>query len=71
MGDLTVEERMLLAWYAALNDEERAMIDTWTQTRFTAACDSRPMCAPSPSVLHLLRRDLEQLLKIAASEGRD
>lgn len=71
MEALTVEERLLLAWYAALDDDERAMIDGWTL--HGVAASTAPGASPPPSAdfLHLLRRDLQQLLEITAPQGSD
>jgi hypothetical protein len=59
---LTMAERLLLAWYSALALEERRALD-----------EALAQCAgpPSASVVALLRRDLQQLLEIAAAPGRD
>lgn len=67
MEGLTVEERMLLAWYTALDDDERAVIDDWMLHPVTPTADS----VPSAAILHLLRRDLQQLLEITAPQGSD
>lgn len=69
MEVLTVEERLLLAWYKTLNEDEQAMIDRWTTVLHAVASGMSP--PPSADILHLLRRDLQQLLKIAASQGSD
>lgn len=81
MEALTVEERLLLAWYKTLNENERAIIDGWTRALHTAASGMSPPPSAdillsadivlSADILHLLRRDLQQLLKIAASQGSD
>lgn len=67
VDNLSNEERDLLAWFAALDSDAQAQIMKALQ-QVAAQGESAHLEA---SVVHLLRRDLQQLLKIACAQRPD
>lgn len=66
MGEITIEERYVLAWYAGLSADQQHAV----QAALSALAAGGP-ARLDPSVVHLFRRDLEQLLEVASPQRRE